>query len=160
MPAAHRPDTAEIAFLPPLGLLVALGLAVLLEWLLPLPFLPGPPTPVMIAAGAALGLGGFGLAASGAYIFRRAETNVDPRRPALALVEAGPFRFTRNPMYLGMVALILGLALAFSLDWGLAIAPALWAALHFGVVRREERYLAAKFGQPYRDFLARTRRWL
>ena len=76
------------------------------------------------------------------------------------VVETGPYRFTRNPMYLGMVIIQIGLCLTFSLDWLIFLTPILWAALHFGVVLREEAYLEAKFGAPYQHFKGRTRRWL
>ena len=59
-----------------------------------------------------------------------------------------------------MIALQLGLAFTFSLDWALFLAPVLWAVLHYGVVLREEAYLTAKFGDDYRAFLSETRRWI
>ncbi len=63
-------------------------------------------------------------------------------------------------MYLGMILFQIGIALAFSLDWALLIAPLLWAALHFGVVLREERYLSERFGEEYTRFVSQTRRWI
>lgn len=156
-PRAHRPS---ILFLPPIGALGAPLVALLLEWLAPVRLLPSAPAPGMRVAGIALILGAIALGGWGVATFRKAGTHVDPRQPALVLVETGPFRFTRNPMYLGMVVLQVGIALAASLDWALIFAPALWAALHFGVVLREEAYLAATFGAPYRDFLSRSRRWI
>lgn len=155
-----RVDRPDILFLPPIGALGAPLMALLLEWLVPLPLLPAAPAPALRFAGIALILGAIALGGWGVVTFRKARTNVDPRQPALVLVDTGPFRFTRNPMYLGMVVLQVGIALAASLDWALIFAPVLWAALHFGVVLREEAYLTAKFGTPYRDFLSRTRRWI
>ena len=135
-------------------------LAIALEWLAPLSILPPRFTPWAVIAGGVLLFTAGALAISGERAFRASGTNVDPRSPALKLVETGPYRFTRNPMYLGMVTLQLGLALALSLDWALIGAPLLLALLHFGVVLREETYLTEKFGAPYANYLSRTRRWL
>lgn len=153
-------DRPNVAFFPPAGLAAAILTAILLQWLVPLRLLPPRGTGWSLATGLVLIALALGLALWGVRTFRTAGTNVDPHRPALRLVETGPYRLTRNPMYLGMVILMLGLGLAASLDWAIVLAPLLWAALHFGVVLREEAYLSAKFGAPYRALLARTRRWL
>jgi protein-S-isoprenylcysteine O-methyltransferase Ste14 len=160
MPDTASPDTPGVAFFPPAGFFGAILAAVALEAVLPLGLLLPPLTQPLAAFGIALAVAAVGLAGWGSRTFKRAGTNVNPHKPALRLVESGPFRFTRNPMYLGMVAFLPGLALAASLDWALLLAPVLWAALHFGVVLREEAYLTAKFGEPYIAYLARTRRWL
>ena len=157
MAEADRPD---IVIFPPLALLIAVAGAVALEWLWPLAIVPKPFALWSTAAGVVLSLAAAALAVAGSRTFRRAGTNVDPRRPALKLVETGPYRFTRNPMYLGMVGLELGLALTFSLDWALIGAVLLALVLHFGVVLREEAYMTARFGAAYTGFRSRTRRWL
>ena len=157
MTESDRPD---ILVFPPLAMLVALVAAVVLEWLWPLHLLP-PPFPFRTTApGIVLILAALALGISGLLTFRRSGTNVDPRRPALRVIETGPYRFTRNPMYLGMVGIQFGLALTFSLDWALFGAVLLGLVLHFGVVLREEAYMTAKFGAAYTEFRARTRRWL
>ncbi|WP_035259394.1 methyltransferase family protein [Actibacterium mucosum] len=153
-------DAPNIVIFPPLASVIAPGVAVALEVALPRSFLPPAFTPWMLILGVALMVAAFALAISGVRAFKAGETNVDPRQPALNLVEAGPYRFTRNPMYLGMVTLQFGLALTFSLDWAIPAGLILWSVLHWGVVLREEAYLSAKFGQPYNDYLTRTRRWL
>ena len=153
-------ETVNLRVYPPLASVIAPAVALLLEWLMPLGVLPPLFSGWALAVGVALMALSFVLAAAGARAFKAASTNIDPHKPALVLVETGPYRFTRNPMYLGMVVLQAGLALTFSLDWGLVIAPVLWAALHFGTVLPEEAYLSARFGQPYRDYLARSRRWV
>ena len=128
----------DILVFPPTASVVAPVLAIVLEWAVPLGLLPPRWTAWSIVVGVMLlGLAGW-LAVSGEKAFKRAKTNVDPRKPALVLVREGPFRFTRNPMYLGMVTLQLGLAFTFSLDWALLLAPLLWAVLHFGVVLRDD----------------------
>lgn len=153
-------DAPDILVFPPTASIVAPVLAVALEWFAPLGLLPARWTSWSVALGLVLLFGAGGLAVSGGRAFKQAQTNVDPRQPALVLVEDGPFRFTRNPMYLGMVVLQLGLAFTFSLDWALVAAPLLWGLLHVGVVLREEAYLTDRFGAPYTEYVTRTRRWI
>lgn len=155
----RNPDAPEILFYPPYLSLLAPALAIALEWLAPLELLPGRFNAVSAGAGAALLILAGWLALAANRRFKRAKTNVDPRRPALAVVRGGPYQFTRNPMYLGMILLQFGLALAFSLDWAIPLGLLLWAALHWGVVLREEAYLTEKFGDDYRTLLKSTRRW-
>jgi len=152
--------TPDILFFPPTLSVVAPLLAIALEWLLPLSLLPPPGLTLLTGAGILLLGAAAILNLQGDRAFKAALTNVNPREPALVLVETGPYRFTRNPMYLGMVLLQLGLGFTFSLDWALVTTPVLWALLHFGVVLREERYLSARFGAPYDAYRTRTRRWL
>ena len=90
---------------------------------------------------------------------RRAGTNVEPWRPSTALVTTGVYRFTRNPIYVGMTLIYLAVALAAdSLVALLLLAPLLVAVYH-GVIAREERYLDAKFGERYRRYKGAVRRW-
>ena len=99
------------------------------------------------------------LALSAAWTMKMAGTNVDPAKPALTIVRGGPYRFTRNPMYLSLC--LLQLALGFFLnDWiTLLFVLPLALILHYGVIMREERYLAAKFGEPYLQLKRQVRRW-
>jgi protein-S-isoprenylcysteine O-methyltransferase Ste14 len=100
------------------------------------------------------------LALSALVTMKAAGTNVDPAKPALAIVREGPFRFTRNPMYLALC--LLQVALGFFLnDWItlLFVAP-LGLIFHYGVILREERYLTAKFGEPYLQYKREVRRWI
>ena len=100
------------------------------------------------------------LALSALVTMKAAGTNVDPAKPALTIVRGGPFRFTRNPMYLALC--LLQVALGFFLnDWiTLLFVIPLALILHYGVVLREERYLTAKFGEPYLELKRQVRRWL
>lgn len=92
--------------------------------------------------------------------FRKAGTNVVPWAPSTALVTSGPFRFSRNPMYLGFAVTYLGLAVGLdSLAAAVLLAPCLWV-MSWGVIAREERYLEARFGEPYRAYRRSVRRWL
>src|ERR1700738_1640067 len=99
------------------------------------------------------------LALSALITMKAAGTNVDPAKPALTIVRGGPFRFTRNPMYLALC--LLQVALGFFLnDWiTLLFVVPLALILHYGVILREERYLTAKFGEPYLQLKRDVRRW-
>ena len=91
---------------------------------------------------------------------KAAGTNVHPSEPSLTIVRGGPFRFTRNPMYLALC--LLQVALGFFLnDWiTLLFVVPLVLIFHYGVVLREEQYLAAKFGEPYLQYKSQVRRWI
>jgi protein-S-isoprenylcysteine O-methyltransferase Ste14 len=106
----------------------------------------------------AIGIAGW-LALDGAAMlsFSRAGTSMIPVRPSAALVTTGPYRFTRNPVYLGMAFLYL----AFAIGLGPLIAlPVVLATVDRLVIAREEAYLVRRFGQPYRACLEETRRWV
>jgi len=100
------------------------------------------------------------LALSALFTMLSAGTNVDPAKPALTIVRGGPFRFTRNPMYLALC--LLQIAFGFFLnDWiTLLFVVPLALLLHFGVILREERYLEGKFGEEYLAFKRTVRRWI
>jgi protein-S-isoprenylcysteine O-methyltransferase Ste14 len=100
------------------------------------------------------------LALSALRKMKAAGTNVHPSEPALALVRGGPFRFTRNPMYLALC--LLQVALGFFLNDLITIlfVVPLAVIFHYGVILREERYLTAKFGEPYLQYKREVRRWI
>ncbi|HEV8673882.1 MAG TPA: isoprenylcysteine carboxylmethyltransferase family protein [Methylomirabilota bacterium] len=91
---------------------------------------------------------------------RRAGTSVNPARPTTALVTWGPYRVTRNPLYVGLTMLYLGLTAWFNALWPLLLLPIVLVVMQRGVIVREERYLERKFGEEYRRYKARVRRWL
>jgi protein-S-isoprenylcysteine O-methyltransferase Ste14 len=100
------------------------------------------------------------LALSALRIMKAAGTNVHPSEPALTIVRDGPFRFTRNPMYLSLCLVQIALGL-FLNDWiTLLFVVPLAVIFHYGVVLREERYLSAKFGEPYLQYKHEVRRWM
>jgi protein-S-isoprenylcysteine O-methyltransferase Ste14 len=91
---------------------------------------------------------------------KAAGTNIRPDKPALVIVKRGPYRFTRNPLYLSLCMLHSGMALWLN-DWvTLSLVLPLFAILHFGVVLREEAYLERKFGEEYLGFKRRVHRWI
>ena len=111
-------------------------------------------------AGYVLILAGVSVAAWGAFVFRRHKTSVLPFRPATSLVLDGPYRFSRNPMYVGMSLAHVGGGLALNALWPILLLPAALAVLFALVIRKEERHLAENFGEEYREYRARVRRWL
>jgi protein-S-isoprenylcysteine O-methyltransferase Ste14 len=104
--------------------------------------------------------GGLALMLWTLWTFRRHHTTVNPYAGATELCTGGPFRFSRNPIYLGDWFILLGVALMMNTLWPLVFAPLIWAMLRFGVIRHEEAHLEAKFGDAYRAYKARVRRWL
>ena len=105
----------------------------------------------------AIALGLFAWAIS---TFRRLQTPVIPIRPARALAEEGPFKLTRNPMYLGFTVLYLGIALVANAFWPLVFLPEAIALTYLFAIRLEEAYLTREFGDAYREYCSRVRRWL
>jgi protein-S-isoprenylcysteine O-methyltransferase Ste14 len=150
-------DTSGVRVPPPLLYVVGFLVGVALEIAFPIDSLPL----AITLAGALIG-GLLWLALDGVAMlsFRRAGTSMVPFNPSTALVTSGPSRLTRNPMYLGMAFLYIGLALALGVIWALIFLPLVIAAVDRLVIVREEAYLVRKFGQPYRDYMARVRRWL
>jgi len=96
----------------------------------------------------------------GAGLFRRIGTGVRPFTPATALVARGPFRVTRNPMYVGMTTILVGLGIALGDVVPLLVPPLFALVIDRRFIRREEEFLADRFGAPYREFCRRVRRWL
>ncbi|HWK96038.1 MAG TPA: isoprenylcysteine carboxylmethyltransferase family protein [Pseudolabrys sp.] len=154
-------DNLGVIAPPPLMALAVLVAGLLLDWLLPAYVLS-----VLLAFGTRilLGLeligGGAALIVIAMKAFRAAGTNVEPWKPSTALVAGGVFAYVRNPIYVGMILILAGLAFGLASDWTLVLTiVAFVPAIHFGVVLREERYLAAKFGEPYVRYLRTVPRY-
>ena len=153
-------DNPRVIAPPPLIALAALLLGLALDWLLPSFILRGIFwfwTRLMI--GAILIAAGTTLAIFAVRSFRRAGTNVEPWKPALTLVTSGIFAWIRNPMYLALIVLVAGIAISLGSDWMLVLVVPAALILHFGVVKREERYLETKFGESYRSYTHRVPRY-
>jgi protein-S-isoprenylcysteine O-methyltransferase Ste14 len=151
-------DTAQVFIRPPLvwALGVIAGLA--LNWLVPLPFVPAAiPAPWLGGAVFVLALTLFAWAIT---TITRAGSNVPTNTPTTSIVDTGPYRFTRNPIYLGMMLGLVGLAIAFDSLWLLVMLVPFFLVIRYGVVAREEAYLERKFGEVYGRYRARVRRWL
>ncbi len=154
---AKEGDHPDLIALPPLIFLLffAAGIGSHLAW----PMRVGP-AGATHAAGAVLGLVSAALALWARQEMKAGGTNVRPDRPTLAIVTSGPFRYTRNPLYLSLCLLQAAAGLLAD-DWiPLLLAAPLALALHFGAVVREEAYLERKFGVTYLDFKRRVRRWV
>lgn len=149
-------DHPQVIAPPPLIFALELAAGGLLQWLYPWPLAPW-----------RLTWEGVGLIALGilnslwaVLIMRRAGTNLNPERPATALVQSGPFAFSRNPIYLSMALSSGGVALWANSVWLVLSLAATIAVITYGVIIPEERYLTEKFGQTYVSYRARVRRWL
>jgi protein-S-isoprenylcysteine O-methyltransferase Ste14 len=92
--------------------------------------------------------------------FRRARTSIMPFRPTTAIVDRWPYSFTRNPMYVAMTVIYIGIAIFFNSLWPFLLLPLVILVIQRGVIEREERYLEQKFGSDYFDYRSRVRRWL
>jgi len=101
-----------------------------------------------------------GLILWAAFLFRRAGTNIRPFLPSTALVVSGPYKFTRNPMYLGMAGVLLGAAVFMGSLSPFVVIPAFMALIAERFIIPEEEKLEAAFGRDYLDYKARVRRWL
>jgi protein-S-isoprenylcysteine O-methyltransferase Ste14 len=150
-------STAGVPFPPPLAYLAGLLIGAGLEIAFPI---DGLPAGVRIV-GAALCLVAFvpiNLGAAGRFM--RTETPINPYKPARKLVTSGPFRITRNPMYLGMALLYAAIAFGFDLIWAFILLPLVILAIDRLVIAREEPYLERLFGREYLDYKQQVRRWI
>jgi protein-S-isoprenylcysteine O-methyltransferase Ste14 len=155
--ASNPADHAGVRVPPPLIYVVLFGLGLLLHELMPFTFLPI--IPARVAALLFLGVGVL-LAGWSNLLFRRAHTSLVPIKPTTALVIAGPYRLTRNPMYLGLLCIYIAAALWFGVVWVLVLVPLVVLAVQRLAIIKEERYLEQKFGEAYRQYRAHVRRWI
>jgi len=149
--------TSDRGPLPPIILLVAIVLQlVLYRWL---------PVATVIAApwhwgGVALMFAGIGIIAAPAIDFRRSDTTIIPFQESSSLVVGGPYRHTRNPMYLGMLIILVGVAVL-TRSLGPFLVPVLFVPiLYRRVIRHEEAMLESRFGDEYRRYRREVRRWI
>jgi protein-S-isoprenylcysteine O-methyltransferase Ste14 len=157
---AAASDNSGVRIFPPAIFLAGIGAGFLLQWLWPIPIAPdGLLLAVRIAGGLVMVLW-LGLNIWALATFVRAGTTPNPTRPTTALTFNGPYRFTRNPMYLSLAFLQVGVALLANALWPLVLAiPVLWLVKRI-VIDREENYLERKFGEEYLAYKRRVRRWL
>ena len=124
---------------------------------MPLPFLPGT---LAVPLGVPLVAVAIALFSYSVAKFRAAGTPVPARKPTTVIVRTGPYRFSRNPIYLAFSVFQLGIAIWANSVWLLATLVGAVALIHYLVIRREEQYLERKFGAQYADYKASVRRWL
>ena len=150
-------DNPGVIAIPPLIYLLPLLIGLALDYLWPVALLPDRAQYIV---------GFLFIAASGVLIaltvplFRRAGTSFNVRKPATALVTSGVFRFSRNPAYLALTLLYIGISIAADNLWMMALLVPTLVVMHYGVIAREERYLEGKFGEAYLAYKAAVRRWL
>ena len=156
-PADRRRDRPGVLAAPPILFGVALAIAFFLHAIAPLRIAPSRIAPLaggtLRLAGASLIVIGLLLSAAVVRAFRSVGTNVSPYRETSRIVCAGPY-------YIGQMLMYAGIAVGANSWWPLLLLPLALPVIQHGVVRREERYLAAKFGHEYRDYAARVPRWL
>jgi protein-S-isoprenylcysteine O-methyltransferase Ste14 len=152
-----KPDAPNIGLLrPPLVYLSAILAGVALDFICPLGFLP---SELRAVTGVPLVLAALVLFWLSIRRFKLAGTPVPGNKPTTAIVRSGPYRFSRNPIYLAFSVLLLGLACLLDSPWMLGTLAAALALMTGVVIPREERYLERKFGAEYLGYKARVRRW-
>jgi len=150
-------DTPGLIGRPPLIYLASILSGLALQWRWPVALVPATWATVL---GATLVLAAIPVFASAVAMFRRAGTPIQSVRPTKRIVQTGPYRFTRNPIYLAFTLLHLGVALSVNSLWLLAMLLLTLVVMSYGVIAREERYLERRFGDEYRRYKRSVRRWL
>ncbi len=151
-PGSEPADHAGVAFQPPLLLALALLVGFGARWLVSLEWVPG--------AGPAVIAVSLGLFSWAVYTMRSGDASIPTNEPTDAIVTRGAFRFSRNPIYVSMLLLQVGVGIWANSLWFLGLAAISAMLLSWGVISREEQYLERKFGEEYLAYKARVRRWL
>jgi protein-S-isoprenylcysteine O-methyltransferase Ste14 len=134
--------------------------ALALQWIAPIPFPGGLIPPARILGGVILIVVGISLVVLARQEFASYGQPTDPGLPTGQIISTGVFSISRNPLYLGGVFFLAGISLAFDLPWVLILLVPSIVACHFILIAPEERYLDAKFGEPYRMYTATVQRWI
>jgi protein-S-isoprenylcysteine O-methyltransferase Ste14 len=153
-------DAAGVRVFPPVVPLVTILVGVFLNWLVPIYLGVAIPAPHRYWIGGGIVVGAVIMAGSAVVLMRRSGQSENPWKPTFSIVERGPYRFTRNPMYLQMVIACIGFAIILMNWWILLLTPVCAWILHRFVILPEEAYLERKFGESYLAFKRRVRRWL
>ena len=142
---------------PPIVAVMFIAIAYFLGRLVPLPFV----VPLALRyVGLALTFVGFLLGIGALHEFRKARTTLDPHGSVKKLVTSGIYRFTRNPIYLGFLLMVIGVPLNFGIYWGIGMVPFYIILMNRLIIEREENYLEKKFKKPYANYKSQVRRWL
>jgi protein-S-isoprenylcysteine O-methyltransferase Ste14 len=157
--ASTNNSSAGVVAPPPIVFLAAWVAAMVLHRIVPLETARGQTRPTRLLGGA-LAAAGVCLSAAVVYRFAKASTPVSPLRATRALVIDGPYRFSRNPDYLGQVLIYAGSSVIARRLWPLVLLPTALTIVTHRVIEREERYLYERFGAAYRSYAKRTPRWL
>jgi protein-S-isoprenylcysteine O-methyltransferase Ste14 len=153
---AEEKDVAGVVAPPPVIFGVPLAVALYEQTSHPIHF-------ATRAVAMSLGIGIFVVAlflfVSAVMQFKKAGTDVVPYRPTTAIIQVWPYSFTRNPIYLSMAMMYVGISLIFNSWWPIFLLPLVLLVMHRGVILREEAYLGRKFGDTYLSYKQRVRRW-
>lgn len=142
---------------PPIVALMFIVIAYFLGRFAPLPF----SAPLALRyIGLALTFAGFLLGVAAFIEFRKVRTTLDPHGSVKQVVTSGIYRFTRNPIYLGFLLMVIGLPLNSGSYWGIVLAPFYVFVMNRVIIQHEEAYLEKKFGKAYTSYTSRVRRWL
>jgi protein-S-isoprenylcysteine O-methyltransferase Ste14 len=155
---AETVDRPNLVIPPPIPWALAILAGLVVGWLYPLQFVPASIPRAWVGGG--LFVLAVALAVWAVVTIRKAGTQFDVHKPTTTIVENGPYRFTRNPIYLGVFLSRAGIAIGFDDLWVLATLVPFYFVIRHGVVAREEAYLERKFGTVYRGYKSRVRRWL
>jgi protein-S-isoprenylcysteine O-methyltransferase Ste14 len=150
-------DNPGVIAFPPALFAGTLAIGLLLHLIFPIHFLPDA---IAIASGVVVLVGAALIAVSAFRAMRRAQTAVNPSLPTTAIVSDGAFSFSRNPIYLALTLLYVGVALLFNALWALLLLLPLIVVVQVGVIKHEEDYLEQKFGDEYLRYKANVRRWV
>ncbi len=151
------PDKANVIALPPLIYATAFVLGLLLHLAFPIHFLPS--TLVRWLGPLFILISGL-IVVSALRALRQAQTTFDVSKPTTAIVTEGPFRYSRNPMYVSLTLLYLGVTCWMNALWILLLIVPLLVVIQRGVIAREEAYLERKFGEAYLSYKSRVRCWI
>ncbi|MGA9852993.1 MAG: isoprenylcysteine carboxylmethyltransferase family protein [Gammaproteobacteria bacterium] len=152
--------TSGVRFPPPFYYLIGLLIGFLIHWWLPVYLVTPLHRPMLDNPGVVLMVLGVSLFVWSVVVMHRAGTSPNPHVPTVALTMAGPYRFTRNPIYLAFVLVCAGFSLLVNLLWPLLSVLVVILIVDRRVIVKEERYLEAKFGDAYRQYKSRVRRWI
>ncbi|MGA9854886.1 MAG: isoprenylcysteine carboxylmethyltransferase family protein [Gammaproteobacteria bacterium] len=155
-----QPGSAGIRFPPPLYYLIGLMVGYGIHWLFPIKLSRPEHNLIIYTFGIIWILLGMSLTGWSLLTFRQAGTSPNPIRPSSTLALQGPYSLSRNPMYLGVGMVCVGISLLSNMLWPLLSVPVVLVIVDRVVIRKEERYLETKFGDEYRQYKKRVRRWV
>ncbi|MBS1812356.1 MAG: isoprenylcysteine carboxylmethyltransferase family protein [Acidobacteria bacterium] len=149
-----------VMFPPPILFVFGFSLGLILNRSYSLAILPNEQRGVLLVLGWILLLFGIVMLTTSLLTFFRYRTGIYPNQPARLIVTTGPYRFSRNPMYVALTAAYLGTAMIANILWLLLLLPIIIVVLQVAVIQREEDYLKEAFGKKYEAYCQQVRRWL
>ena len=153
--STHK-DHADVKVHPPILTMAFIMAAYLLHWLRPILL----PLPLVQWLGLGLVAGGFLFGVAAFMAFRKARTTLSPHGKVSTIVTDGVYRYSRNPIYLGFLLMLVGFPLNSGNIWGVILAPLFVLAMNRLVIEKEEAYLEKKFREAYAGYRSKVRRWL